>query len=64
MQIPQDAEHHDLALLAYFAEQKGWHDIAEQISEQVESIDPQDEEALEAQWQKFFQVFDDVSDAA
>jgi hypothetical protein len=64
MQIPQDAEHHDLELLAYFAEQKGWHDIAEQISEEVATADPADEAAIEAHWQKFFQAFDEQSDAA
>ena len=60
MYIPnQDNEDiHDLDLLAYFAEQRGWHDVAESLSEQASSETP-DPEALKADWQWLFDAFDE-----
>jgi hypothetical protein len=66
MKLPEDRDLLDLELLAYFAEQRGWHEIAEEITATTESALEQGEpEAViyQAHWQRLFDVFDDQAAA-
>jgi hypothetical protein len=59
MNIPNhdNQDIHELDLLAYFAEQRGWHDVADSLSAQASSEQP-DTEAVKAGWQWLFDAFD------